>query len=97
MCNEQRSPSDVGRRQPFQFVSSIQMLISFVTKISMTSMPSVGSLSGTQLSTENACKIGEVGRAMGLVGREGTGDAPRTKQGVEFRARSRRLTFENIA
>lgn len=68
-----------------------------MTNISMTSMPSVGSFSGTQLSTENACKMGEVGRDIGLVGREGTADAPRTKQGVEFSARSRRLTFENIA
>ena len=86
-----------NQRSSPQFISSIQTLISFVTNISMTSMPSVGSFSGAQCSTENACKIGEVGRDIGLVGREGTGDAPRTRQGVEFSARRRRLTFENVA
>jgi hypothetical protein len=79
---------------PFQSLSSIQILISFVTMISITSMPSVGSFSGAQFSILNACRTGEVGRDRGL---EGTGDVERLKLGEGLRARSRRLTLENIA
>jgi hypothetical protein len=37
-------------------------------------MLSVGSLPDTQLSILKACSTGDVGRDMGLVGRDGTGD-----------------------
>ena len=47
-------------------------------------MPSVGSLSGIQLSMLKACSIGEVG----LVGRDGTGDIDRVVLDAELRARS---------
>lgn len=60
-------------------------------------MPSVGSFSDTQLSILKACSTGEVGRDMGLVGRDGTGDFQCVMFDVELRARSRRLTVENIA
>ncbi len=74
-------------------VSSIQTLISFVTMISIMSIPSVGSLSGIQLSILKACNMGEVG----LVGRDGIGDINGAMLDVELRARSLRLTVENIA
>ena len=80
-----------------QQLPSIQMLTSLVTIISITSIHSVGSLSGAQCSMLNACKTGEVGGDMGLMGREGTGDVMRLKLGEVFSVRSRRLTFENIA
>lgn len=43
------------------------------------------------------CSIGEVGRDVGLVGRDGTGDFHGAMLGVELRARRRWLTVENIA
>lgn len=58
-------------------------------------MPSVGSLSGTQLSILKACNIGEDGHEMGLE-QEGTGVPGVTLDGG-LRARSRRLTSENNA
>jgi len=65
--------------------------------ISITSIPSVGSLSGIQLSTLKACSTGEVGGDMGLVGLDGTSVIQGFMLDVELRARSRRLTVENVA
>src|SRR5712691_6774745 len=71
------------------------MLISFVTMISMTSIPSVGSLSGTQLSILKACSTGEVGHGNGLMGQHAKDDIPGVTRDVELRARSCRLSSEN--
>jgi hypothetical protein len=43
-------------------------LFNFVTTISITSMPSVGSLSDTQLSILKACSTGEPGEVQNLDG-----------------------------
>ena len=79
-------------------IYSTCMLISFVTMISMTSIPSVGSLSGIQLSMLNACSTGEVGHDSGPIGQHARdeSDIPWTTFEVEPRARSRRISSEYI-
>src|SRR6266851_4174647 len=64
----------------------------------MTSIPSVGSLSGTQLSTLKPCSTGDDGHAKGFRRHPGTGVSGVTGTGtlddVEPKVRSRRLIIE---